>query len=335
MKTNEKSELHVVMGAGQVGPALARELVALGHRVRLVRRGPPTTEGQSIEWMRGDLGDPAFAAKACRGAAVVYNCTNPQLYHKWDQLLFPVARGILDGAAQAGAKLVVLDNLYMIGVPDKVPFDESAPMKPRSHKGELRKQLVEQYLEAHARGHVQWTSGRAADFFGPGAAEMSAFGDRLAQRMATGKAIEVFGNPHLPRSYSFIPDVARGLAILGTHSESWGKIWHLPVAWKGSTLELIDAIAREVGLPAKTTRMPDFMLSVAGLFSPMIGALREMTYQWKIPFVVDDRRFCTTFGVEATPANEAVGQAAQAILQRIQEIRSGQAKPAASRRQYA
>src|SRR5664280_1529977 len=141
------SELHVVLGAGQVGPQLAKELVTLGHRVRLVRRGPSVDAGPGVEWMHGDLTDPAFAKEACRGAAVVYNCTNPELYHQWDRLLFPLAKGILNGATRAGARLVILDNLYMLGAPDRVPLDESAPMNSRSRKGEMRKRLVEQYIE--------------------------------------------------------------------------------------------------------------------------------------------------------------------------------------------
>jgi hypothetical protein len=35
-------------------------------------------------------------------------------------------------------------------------------------------------------------------------------------------------------------------------------------------------------------------------------AIREMLYQWQRPYVIDDRRFRTTFGVEATPIDEAI-----------------------------
>ena len=45
----------------------------------------------------------------------------------------------------------------------------------------------------------------------------------------------------------------------------------------------------------------------------MLGAMREMTYQWKAPFVVDDRRFRATFQVEPTPAEEALRASAAAL----------------------
>jgi nucleoside-diphosphate-sugar epimerase len=295
---------------------LAHELVSHGYRVRVVRRGAPDPTLSGVEWLRGDLTDSRFADQACRGAAAVYNCANPALYHRWDELLVPLSRTIRQAAARAGSKLVVLDNVYMYGIPDAVPFSEDMPLRPCSHKGELRKMLAEELFEAHERGELRATSGRASDFFGPGAGSMSMFGDRLAHQLASGKAVEVFGNPDLPRSYSYVPDVAHGLFVLGTRDEALGRAWHLPVAWQGTTRELLQAIASELGTSARLRVIPDALLRVAGLFQPALGAIREMTYQWKVPFVLDDRRFRTTFGVEATPAAEAVRQSARS-LQRL------------------
>ena len=306
------SQLHVVLGAGQVGPRLIDELLARGLRVRAVRRGAPVMSRTGLEWQHGDLRDPTFAREAVRGADVVYNTTNPEAYHRWDELLVPLVRSVREAVALEHAKLVVLDNLYMVGRPQTTPFDEDAPMHPCSHKGELRKMLAEELAIAQANGLIA-TTGRAADFFGPGAGSMSALGDRLAHQLATGAPVEVFGDPELPRSYAFVPDVARGLAVLGTREQSWGAVWHLPVAWQGSTRGLVEGIAAAYGTKAKLRRVPDAFLAIAGVFSPMLGAMREMTYQWKAPFVVDDRRFRATFQVEPTPAEEALRASAAAL----------------------
>jgi nucleoside-diphosphate-sugar epimerase len=310
--------LHVILGAGQVGTQLADRLLADGLRVRVVRRGAPGPERPGLEWRSGDLGDVAFARAACAGAAVVYHVTNPPHYHRWAEELPPLGRAALEGARSAGAKLVVLDNLYMVGRPDKVPFDEDVPMRPCSRKGELRKRLVDDYLAAHARGEVRFTSGRASDFFGPGASAMSGFGDHLASCLRRKKPVEVFGNPDLPRSYSYIPDVARGLALLGTREEAMSRrVWHLPVAWQGTTRELVARIGAALGVEAKVRPVSDFMLAIIGVFVPMLGAIREMTYQWKIPYLVDDGRFRAAFGVEPTPADEAIRAAAEALRGRV------------------
>src|SRR5271165_6112972 len=106
------SPLHVIFGAGQIGTLLARELLARGVRVRLVRRGTAGTAAPGLEWARADVTDAAQADTAADGAAVVYDCTNPAQYHRWDELLPPLKRGVLGAAVRAGARLVVLDCLY-------------------------------------------------------------------------------------------------------------------------------------------------------------------------------------------------------------------------------
>src|SRR5579859_1957793 len=104
------NELHVVLGAGQIGATLAQRLLARGKRVRQVRRGQPdaAAAASSVEWVPGDVSDPAFAAEAMRGAAVAYDCVNPS-YDEWPLLLPPLRRAVLEGAARSGAKLVKLD----------------------------------------------------------------------------------------------------------------------------------------------------------------------------------------------------------------------------------
>lgn len=312
---NVPPELHVVLGAGQIGRRLAGELLALGHQVRLVRRGPPGPGLPGLRWLRGDASDPLFAAEACRGADVVYDCTNPPDYHRWDELLPPLRRGIRTAAARAGARLVALDCLYMYGRPPAAPFDEDAPLAPCSRKGELRAMLARELLEAHARGDLRATTARASDFFGPGAGAAALLGDRLAARLLGGRPFEVFGDPDLPHAYSYVPDVARGLAVLGTRDAALGRAWHLPVAWTGSTRGLVEAIAGALGRPARLRAVPDWLLRVGGLVDPTLGAAVEMTYQWKVPYVPDDRRFRAAFGVAPTPAAEAVAATARAILE--------------------
>jgi hypothetical protein len=48
------------------------------------------------------------------------------------------------------------------------------------------------------------------------------------------------------------------------------------------------------------------MLRSLGVFSPMLRELVEMTYQWEVPFELDDRRFVQAFGWGATPVDDAV-----------------------------
>ncbi|WP_242342679.1 NAD-dependent epimerase/dehydratase family protein [Anaeromyxobacter terrae] len=305
-------ELHVVFGAGQIGTRLATELLSRGLRVRMVRRGQPAHPLPGVEWRRADVADREAAAEAARGAAVVYDCANPAEYHRWDELLPPLKRGVREAAARAGARLVVLDCLYMYGSPDRTPFDEDTPMRPCSHKGELRAMLARELSEAHARGEVRATTGRASDYFGPDV-PTALLGARFAERILAGKPIEMGGDPDQPHGYSYGPDVARGLAVLGANPSADGKVWHLPLSWTGTTRGLVEAIGAALGRRGRVRPMPDWLMRAAGLLSPVLGAAAEMTYQWKVPYVIDDRRFREAFGVEPTAPEVAVAETAEWI----------------------
>jgi hypothetical protein len=42
----------------------------------------------------------------------------------------------------------------------------------------------------------------------------------------------------------------------------------------------------------------------------MLREVAEMMYQWEVPFIVDDTRFRSTFGVAATPVETQVAETA-------------------------
>ncbi len=318
METTDLSlpALHVVLGAGQIGSRLAELLLARGHRVRLVKRGAPGAARPNLEWARGDLMDLAFAAEATRGAAVVYDCMNPA-YHMWPTQLLPMARGALHGATRAGARLVALDCLYMYGRPDG-PMSEDTPMRPCSKKGQLRVELAKLRLDADQRGDVRVAIGRASDFFGADL-QYSAWSDRFYQRVLAGKAAECTGDPDQPHSYTYVEDVARALATLGEREEALGAVWHLPTPPAESTRALTERLGRALGLPQiAVKRVPKFVLRVGGLFQPALGELAEMTYQWEMPYVVDDSRFRRVFEQAPTPIDVAVAEVAAWARKRYQ-----------------
>ncbi|AKU98884.1 Nucleoside-diphosphate-sugar epimerase [Labilithrix luteola] len=300
-------ELHVVLGAGQIGSRLSKLLLAKGHRVRVVQRSNPSASVPNLEHVSGDVTDLAFAEQATRGAAVVYDCMNPP-YHRWPELLLPMGRGAVHGAARAGAKLVALDCLYMYGRPNG-PLAEDAPLAPCSKKGVLRVELANMRLTAHRRGDVRVAIGRASDFFGANL-QYSAWGDRFFQRILAGKAAECTGDPDMPHAYTYADDVARGLVTLGERSDALGRVWHLPTNPAESTRSLAKKLGAALGLDVKMTRVPKVLLRGIGLFDPFMREVAEMTYQWEVPFALDDSAFRRTFGYGATPVSEQIAATA-------------------------
>jgi nucleoside-diphosphate-sugar epimerase len=291
-----KQALHVVLGAGQVGPLVAELLIQRGHRVRIARRSSGPSRVPGLETVSIDVRDADAVARATEGAAVVYSCVNP-LYHQWAEMLLPMTRGIVDGVARSGARLVALDCLYMYG--DTARMDESTPMAPVSKKGRLRQAAAEYMLEADARGAVSIAMGRAADFFGPNT-PLSILGEHFFRRVVAGKSAPLWGNPDEVHAYSFTPDVAAGLVALGSRPDVRG-VWMLPVHPAESTRSVVGRFGRALGRDIAIARVPTWLLRGIGLVRPMMREIAEMTYQWEQPFVVDDARFRAAFGFGPTP----------------------------------
>src|SRR3712207_8505409 len=73
----------------------------------------------------------------------------------------------LEGAADAGAKLIAMENLYMYGPTDGRRITEDLPYAPNTRKGRVRARMSQELMEAHRSGRVRVAIGRASDFFGP------------------------------------------------------------------------------------------------------------------------------------------------------------------------
>lgn len=305
------NELHVILGAGQVGTVLARELLASGARVRQVRRGAAGASRPGLEWRSGDLSDLAFAEEATRGASVVYDCVNPA-YDKWPELLPAMRRGVVHGAVRSGAVLVQLDNLYMYGAPDG-PISEASPIDPQSKKGALRAALAEETLEASRRGMLRVAIARASDFYGPEFLAATMFGPHFYERVLAGKPAVCQGDPDMPHTYNYGPDVARAMIRLGTAGDDvLGQVWHVPAAPAESTRATMARFGRAAGVDVRIQRLPDWVLGAAGLVSPILREVREMTYQWKKPFVLDDSKWRARFGAgDATSLDDGMRETAR------------------------
>lgn len=297
--------VHVVFGAGQIGPLVAQLLVQRGRRVRIVRKsGRPVAVG-GAEVVRGDAMEPAFCAEAARGAEAVYHCINTPYYAKvWEETLPRIQENLLSAASAAGARLVVLDNLYAYGRTGGRPMDESTPQRPASRKGEVRARLHDALVAAAARGDARVAIGRASDFFGPNAGAGSHLGDRFWKGVLAGRAGDLIVDPDVPHTYHYTRDVAAGLVALGLDPGADG-LFMLPCEPAVTTRELIGRFGAALGRPIAIRRLPPLLLSALAVAVPLVRELKEMQYQWDEPFVVSDAKFRARFGPLSTPLLEA------------------------------
>jgi nucleoside-diphosphate-sugar epimerase len=185
--------------------------------------------------------------------------------------------------------------------------------------------MSEELMEVHTSGRVRVAIGRASDFFGPRVL-VSAAGDQVFGRAVEGKSAQVAGDPDQPHTYTYAPDIGKGLAILGEREEALGQVWHLPSPETLATRHFVEMIFEEVGKPARIQAAPKILLRAMGLFNPGIRETIEMLYEFEEPFVVDHSKFKKAFGEHATPLKEAIGETVRWYRSKRQ---AGDIRPAA------
>jgi nucleoside-diphosphate-sugar epimerase len=295
---------HVVFGTGQVGRLVIEQLAHGGAQVVAVNRtGRASLSGAEV--VAGDATDAAFTTQVTAGADVVYFCLNAVNYARWADEFPPLQRAVLAGAAAAGARLVVLDNLYAYGPTHGRPLVETMQARPTSAKAATRAAMTDQLMHAHTTGDVEVAIGRASDYFGPGTTR-SALGETVFGPALTGRTAQVMGDPDQPHSYSYTPDVAAALITLATHPAATGSVWHLPIAETRTTRQVIDRVYELAGHRPKSFAAGATTLRLFGLVKPPMREYLHTLYQFTDPWVVDDTTYRAAFGNATTPMDDAL-----------------------------
>ena len=297
-------DLSVVLGAsGGLGRALVAELVREGRPTRVVSRQQADGLGAG-EHMAADVSTPDGARRACAGAAVVFHAAQPP-YHRWPQEFPSMTANIIAAASEAGAKLVMVDNLYMYG-PTQGPLVETLPRAATGRKGVLRAQMERQLLDAHESGALRVTIGRLSDYYGPHGPN-STVAALVLEPAVHGKAMRWPGSTTAPKTLHFLADAARGMMVLADQAAADGRVWHLPAAPPITGAQFMELVNQCLPSAVKAGSIGTSMMRIGGLFSKAAKESVECMYQWTAPFVVDSSAFESAFGpLTVTPHAEAI-----------------------------
>lgn len=297
---------HVVFGTGAIGRAVAMELVSRGESVRMVNRSGRMDEAPAgVEVVASDLYDEANVREVTRGARVVYQSAQPN-YSEWPKKFPALQKSILEGLTGSGAKLVLVENLYMYGDTNGKPMTEDTPYNAHTRKGRVRGEISTAAFDAHKDGRVRVTAARGGNFFGPWGID-STMGARVFYPLLRGKPAQLIGRTDLPHTHTYLKDFGTALIILGERDEADGRAWHVPNDQPTMTQgEFVRMFAEEANIEPKMSSMGKAMMAIGGLFIPEAKESVEMMYEFDKPFVVDSGKFEKTFGMKATPMREAI-----------------------------
>lgn len=296
----------MIFGTGPLAWWVMQLLLEKGEDVALASRSGKSSESlpKGVSIHACDATQPEEVAKLCKDVDAVYFCAMPP-YTQWPDLFPPLAVGFLKGLAQTNAKIIYGDNLYLYGSTQGTPISESISHDATGHKGRTREYVARQFMAAHEREDNQVTIGRTSDFFGPKATN-AMLGDMFFKAALNGKTVNLLGNVDLPHTFSYIKDFARGLVTLGNNEAAFGEVWHTPTAPTISTREMVKLIENSLDTTLKVRMAGKRMLSLMGLFNPLIKESQEMLYTWEEPYIVDHSKFEAAFGLEVTSHESAI-----------------------------
>jgi nucleoside-diphosphate-sugar epimerase len=292
--------MQTILGAnGVIGNELSKLLPQYTDKVRQVSRNPKKVNATD-ETMAADLLDPKAVSDAVKGSDVAYLVAGLKYDAKvWVDQWPRVMRNTIDACKRHGTKLVFFDNVYAYGKVDGV-MSEDTPYNPCSRKGEVRATIATTLMDEVKRGELQGMIVRAADFYGPGAL-LSLTHATVFERLREGKTPQWVGNAKAVHTFTYTPDAGRSVAMLGNTPAAYGQMWHALTSKEDMTGEQFVRLACELaGKPYKLQVAPGWMLSLMGLFIPVLRENKEMMYQFEHDYRFDSSKLERALKVRPT-----------------------------------
>jgi len=306
--------MQTILGSGgAVGIELARSLKSFTTEIRLVSRNPRKVN-ETDTLFASDLSIKEQVDRAVQGSEVCYVTVGFDYKTKlWREMWPPFITNVVAACMKYSARLVFFDNVYAIRGDNVKRITENSPVSPSSKKGEIRAWVDKHILDNVEKGKLTAIIARAPDFFGP-IKEKSVLMNLIYDNMMRGKKAQWFCNADIIHSMGYVPDLAKGTAILGNEPKAFNQIWNLPVDNNALTgREWIRLFAEELHASDAVTVLPGFGMKVLGLFVPILGEIYEMRYQYDREYYFDSSKFAGKFSFTPTTNKEAVRQTIAAL----------------------
>ena len=316
MTNNEHENMkQTILGAGgSIGIELTKALRNYTSDIRLVSRNPEKVNSTDTLFA-ADLTKKSDVFKTIAGSEITYITIGfPYKTKIWKQLWIPFVQNVIEACLDHNSKLVFFDTVYAIGGDNVNHITENSPISPTSKKGEIRAEVDRLILESIAKNNLQAIIARAPDFFGGTSRQNSIIMNLVYDNLLKGKKAQWFCNSKVVHSMGYVPDLAKGTALLGNTPEAFNQIWNLPTDTQKITGEdWINLFATTMERKNKYMVLPNWLVRSLGLFVPIMSELAEMNYQYDRDYYFDSTKFNDYFNFKPTPTSVAVKQAIEQI----------------------
>lgn len=261
----------VTGAAGFIGRSIAAALLARGDEVRgidnLITGKRANLAGlEGVEFIEGDLRDPAACAKACAGVEIIFH--EAALASVPRSVADPVATNehcinatlnLLVAARDAGVRRVVYaGSSSAYGDTPTLPKHEEMPPNPMSPYA-VAKLAGEHYMQVFARVYgLETVVLRYFNVFGPYQDPTSHYSGVLAifcRKMLAGQQPTIYGDGEQSRDFTYIENVVHGnlLAASAPAAKVSGRMMNLATGARitlNKTFEILCDLTGYHGKPA-------------------------------------------------------------------------------------
>ena len=253
----------VTGGAGFIGSHLAEELTRRGHTVRVADslvtgKRANLDHVTGVEFLEGDLAEPAFAQRAAEGVDyVLHQAAIPSVPRSVKD---PIASNranvdatlnVLVAARDAGVKrLVFAGSSSAYGNTPTLPKREDMPSNPLSPYA-LQKVVGEQYLQMFTRLYgLETVSIRYFNVFGPRQDPTSPYSGVIsvfATALLENRAPMIYGNGEQTRDFTYVANVVDGVLRACEAQGASGEVINVATGGRISLTQLYRTMRDVVG----------------------------------------------------------------------------------------
>ena len=258
----------LVLGFGAVGRATTATLLARGESVCVGQRHRPADLPDGARFKTCDVLDAASVRQAVEGAAQVVLAVG----FKYDAAVWRAVwprtmTNVIDACAVTGARLIFVDNLYLLG-PQRAPLREDMALTTLGAKPPVLAEVTRIWQAARQR--VRVAALRATDFYGPGVT-VSHLGSSAFGALAQQKAAMLLAPPDTLHDFAYVPDIARAVvALLGAPDDAYGRVWNMSCAPTCTPREILQLGADALHIPLKLMAIPLRLIPALGLLVPFL-----------------------------------------------------------------
>ncbi|MFA9389822.1 MAG: NAD-dependent epimerase/dehydratase family protein [Prolixibacteraceae bacterium] len=297
--------MQTILGSGgAIGTHLATELYKFTTNIRLVSRHPKAVNSTD-QLMAIDLTSRNHIFKAVEGSEIVYVTIGfPYRTKIWEKLWPSFIHNVINACKFYKARLVFFDNMYMYGDKYMSRMTEETPIEPCCKKGKVRAKVAEKVTREFEKAEIDVLIARAPDFL---ALHNGVLAQTIYANLKKGKKAICLASDSHKRNVILPSIAAKATALLGNTPDAYNQVWHLPSSHEALTgKEWTELFASELNCKPKHQTISPFMISILGLFAPVMKEFKEMMYQYTQDYFFDSSKFENRFQFKHVSVTEAV-----------------------------